>query len=611
MKYIMILSLLFAGTSLQAQDFIGYKLDAYHLQGAPPDFRNLFLEKWKYITPFSDRYKEVTRIDISLTSPEGAANKIHLQGREKWKTKELLPDGPMYHENGALFANTGKHTRGYIHDSIPFYHSNGQLLMRTYIHELSKDIKVTEEFDANGVMINNWYIENKYPEPVWIKKNGREYQVDNYMNRKTIAPSANFPITKVLRTSYKGIFDSYHGTLTCGVYSIGDRYELTGVFSTSMVVNGNGTVVFLEDTVEKKYYWAVIVDSIIIKAFPALKTEKPLIDDLYAIEKRFYNIIREKKSISGYPISKNHILMDSDNKDRYYTVGEVNTPNINNHNGYGVKSTFVDDLIPAQSRKIEVGIYKNGKLNGPGYQCIYDRRITEEYKSNDIWIRNTDVTLKYGIFKEGVFQEGFENIGNLDNYSSYDFWKFNGYDNVQYAYKGDYYTKQFRTLNNDPLPFKSLAKGDEIYIKSINRLFKITGLDYVKKEITLESDVEGKSFYINELTTIINGKSDEQFLVVKKEKIDGTVDCATMVDVPIIETVEKKVTSTQRSYIGSTSYVKDGVKYTYPKQPDVVRTSRSYEDQVVGYRKDTCPRCNGTGKVSAKKDVKIGYRFQL
>ena len=80
---------------------------------------------------------------------------------------------------------------------------------------------------------------------------------------------------------------------------------------------------------------------------------------------------------------------------------------------------------------------------------------------------------------------------------------------------------------------------------------------------------------------------------------------------PIIEKVAKKVTSTQRSYIGSHSYTKGGVTYTYAKQPDISSSSTIYEDQLIGYRDETCPQCKGTGIMPFVKDVKNGYLFDF
>lgn len=540
---------------------------------------------------------------------------------KKWGTESFLSThGPIYHNNGALYANTGKHTRGYIHDSIPLYHKNGKLYARTYNHELSKDVLVTEKYDSTGVMIENWYIENKYSEPTWISKNGVEYEVVNYMEgSRFIAPSANFPIKKQLKESYNGVYNNYYGTITGGIYSIGDRYELTGIFASTLLENGNGSVVFIEDLLEKKYYWAIIVDSKIIKTFPAQKSEKPTLDDILLTEKDYFSIMQQKKSLKEFKLKKTHTIINDIDYKAPYSVAIINSPNIQNYTGYGVKTETKDISVPAQYRKVQVGIFKNGKLNGVGFECSYNRSLrNNDFTKDNLIFRGTVVEVKYGIFKDGVFSEGFENKGDLIYNEVIDFWKDTGYENVKYANistkiynvvgndKPEFYFK-----NNEPLSLSSISTNDQIYIFSLNRLFKIHKVDSNKKEIILKSDVEGKYFVINGDGITTSNFAKAKFLVVKYEKENTTKYCRTTIKVPIIDKVARKVTSTQRSYIGSHSYSKGGLTYTYPKQPDVTSSSTIYEDKLVGYRDEICPQCKGTGIMPFIKDVKNGYLFDF
>lgn len=625
MKQLFIFAIFLMSFSSNAQDFIGYKLGEYHIQKyINKEVRNLHLHESSYITPLKERRGSVTRIDFKFSKGkfgvgENFTNTLYCEGKEdlkKWGTESVLSTyGPIYHDNGVLFANTGKHTEGYIHDSIPLYHKNGKLYLRTYKHELSKDVLVTEKYDSIGRLLQNWYIENKYIEPTWISKNGVEYEVDDYMEgSRIIAPSANFPIKKQLSGSYNGVYNSYYGTLTGGIYSIGDRYELTGIFSSTLLENGNGSVVFIEDLLEKKYYWAIIVNSKIVSAYPAQKSEKPVLEDLLQTEYDYFSILKQKKTLKEFKLNKTHSIGGGS-----YSVAIINSQNIQNYTGYGVKTETKDISVPAQYRKIQVGVFKNGKLNGVGFECSYNKSFyTSGFNKDNLKLNKTDVEIKYGIFKDGIFSEGFENKGDLSSTGWRDFWQDTGYENVKYAdisykiynVKGNDKPK-FYYKNNEPLALSSISTNNQIYIFSLNRLFKIHKVDSNKKEILLKSDVEGKFFVINGDGITTSNFAYAKFLVVKNESENTTTVCRTTIKVPIIEKVAKKVTSTQRSYIGSHSYTKGGITYTSPKQADYSSSSTIYEDQLVGYRDETCPQCKGTGIMPFIKDVKNGYLFDF
>ena len=130
---------------------------------------------------------------------------------------------------------------------------------------------------------------------------------------------------------------------------------------------GNGSVVFLEDDVNKKNYWAVILDQEIKFTIEAKATEKPNIVEL-----------NEQTDVEYY--------------DKY--LAKMVSKNIKTLNGYGINLFPEDNKEVGDGIFMEVGFFKNGKLHGIGYR-------TKMFTTNDGYGDLLTIDASYGMFENG------------------------------------------------------------------------------------------------------------------------------------------------------------------------------------------------------------------
>ncbi len=622
-RLIFVAYILLFSISAEAQ-LIGLTLDNYaHQNSYPNDRRFIDYDQRLLKDEYRDPKKIYDRIDFikygdTLYTKGQCYNRASGLSMRVSNGIEILPHGPIYYSNGQVYAHTDINTRVYIDESKDIYHKNGTVRLHGYRHSLSPDVNIVESYNDKGKMVANWYIEAKYPKSTPFVFNNNNVLVENYRRGLVIAPSANFPISKQLSLTYNGTYHQYEGYLTAGTYNMGDKYILTGYFAPSVLINGNGTVLFAEDTETKECWWVLVINNKIEYAIPANIKDKPNVEVLNNIPKEYVSISQiDKPKIKAFRGANKRIvienpyeLLSSQNsysfnpyeKDVLHTfsIATLETPNFNTHTGYGISMTSEDDIIPGQIRYITVGNMENGKLNGMGYKC----KITYLLLDNSGWKHKDKVVVKeikveasLGEFKNGVLVKG-RTINEIDaKYTKI-------WDNITIpglTSKSGLFTRgDFRMMDESKvLYFSTMYTGDRIYIEEVNRVFTIRAIDKVKKEITIESDIPGE-------TTTLNPQSGKIFGILSRNS--STIEsCPTTEKQQTFKTVPVDIKTVQRSYIGVSTGVKDGVRYTYPKQPDKMITTTVYEKRVSGEVAVTCKKCNGTGKRTVGNLEKVAF----
>lgn len=184
---------------------------------------------------------------------------------EKWK------QAPIYYtSNNQLYFDPGTIKN---QNYAPVYHDNGQLLNIVALYSISPKVDRYISFDAQG----NKVFDKSFPiyeERSWGSSTSSDYGNVryNYYDDSAIAPLASSP-------SYYPVTadgDTYYGFLDMGEYfSKSQSANFIGSFLSMAELYGKGTVLFMEDYLNKKYYWVVILNGKIRFKYPATEADRP------------------------------------------------------------------------------------------------------------------------------------------------------------------------------------------------------------------------------------------------------------------------------------------------------------------------------------------------
>ncbi|WP_108423123.1 hypothetical protein [Flagellimonas amoyensis] len=330
-------------------------------------------------------------------------------------------------------------------------------------------------------------------------------------------------------------------------------FTLTGFMLPTALKLGNGSVLFLEDEISQKKYWAVVINQEIKFKQEAEADEKPDVAKLY-----------QDTAIEMYS----------------NTLATMVSKDIQTHNGYGIRLLPQDNEKPGDGISLEVGIFKNGKLHGVGYR-------TKMILGKDIYGDLVTIDASYGLFEEGQ-PINVKHIKAFNEKLSQNFWDpmpVEGFTHVGKENSQDLFFRDYFKTN-----LAQLKPNDELYIESIHRVAKIKGIHPSEHYIAVygdNPDVEAKL-----------DKGSGAIFVKETYIGDNVISCPKTIKVPIYK--EKMETYVVPAEIKSNSYVVKGVYYDKHVTTTTYRTAE-YINKKVRYieRKvdEACPRCNGTGYV--------------
>lgn len=346
--------------------------------------------------------------------------------------------------------------------------------------------------------------------------------------------------------------DSYYGYDHVGSYYNYEKdLELTGFFYPTKKMMANASVLFMEDKMAKKYYWAVIIDNEVKFKTEARADEKP-------------DVLQLKKQTDFEVYSQD--------------IATLVSHNIKTLNGYGVNMVPQDNKKPGDGIFLEVGQFKNGKLHGVGYRT----KMMKDGGYHGLW----DVDADYGLFENGqpvttkhIFANKVKNDNNIWDVVPIEGFSYMG----DKAVKGELYSDYYKVKTD------KLKAGDEVYIESIKRTAKIKSVNNTGKYITVFTDDPKTQARLD----INSGK-----IYVKNTFMGKNYQgCDPTVRVPVYKE-EQQFAYTDPGKFTSNTYTVKGVYY------DKVVTQSSYTPArnvykkvryIDGYTEKTCPICNGTG----------------
>jgi len=448
--------------------------------------------------------------------------------------RESIYENPIFHENGKLWNVLLKDEEDPEVERFVVWDKDGNTIMdKAYLPKMETHQWVNHPKYGSGLV---QYIPAKKPS---------FYPSDSYLN---------FPTEREQlmdwRSDNKAYYYGYNhlGTFMNNVFG----YSITGFLLPTAFNLGNGSVVFLEDEVNKKNYWAVILDQEIKFTIEAKATEKP-------------NIIELNEQI------------DFEFYDQY--LAKMISKNIKTLNGYGI------NLIPEDNKEVgdgifmEVGFFKNGKLHGIGYR-------TKMFTTNDGYGDLLTIDASYGMFENG-HPKNVKYIKANNEKEDKNFWDAIPFDGFNYV--GEKSKDLFSGFSN--IKLNQLKTSDEIFIEKINRVAKIKSINPQDNSITVFTDNP------NIFTKL--DKNSGPIYVNETFRANDYASCPKTIKVPVY--AEKNETYFVPAEYKSNSYVVKGVYY------DKHVTTSSYKPAEVASKKvryiekhvdNVCPRCNGTGYVA-------------
>lgn len=476
----------------------------------------------------------------------------------------------IYYSNGQLFSKTDK--KG-ISLSNPIYYENGNFWNGLIEDEEDHGLMRLIELSPDGAPIVDIPYEKPTFKPEKDSKYGMREAQYHIKNPKMYSPTEG---------------NWYYGYDEVGYFQNGKHnYIFTGYFFPMISYYSNGSVLFMEDVVAKKNYWVVVLDNE-IKFKIEVEGESPDIVKLKEnTDFEHYKLVGAVPYIFTKNFSKRGGLQYHDNH-----CFSLITKNIATLNGYGINYTTPDNLAPCDELNLEIGVFKNGKLNGVGMQSQIIRGHDARYDWGTPSLAKDDqdytVHIVYGIFEDGKPVD----VRKIDVVNSpiKDFW-----DVIPIAgFKHKDYLKPSGTLfPNTNIPLNSITTGDELFIEEITRTAKVASVDLEKNSISVYTDTPG-------ILAEFDASYDKPLYVRSFTKGAQTQTCATTIRRPKYRKESQQIGTTTPT-IKSNRYVVKGVYYDKIVSTTVSSPAKpiyGIVDVFDGYEEYICTACNGKGYVS-------------
>lgn len=276
-----------------------------------------------------------------------------------------------------------------------------------------------------------------------------------------------------------------------------------------------------------------------------------------------------------------------------------------NYSGYGIKMITTNSDFLCSDKMIQVGIFKNGKLDGPGFQFKIKNRAKYNSYNKQLEISKYDVDIQgeLGLFKEGVLVDGRSYDRKNVNIFYRDYFSKPKNENIHWS--GYFFSAKKANFEYFDKEWFSILKGRTIYLEEYKRTFTVTRIDKNTKTIYYQSDVPGVELSVKE--------GHPGLYAYRFWKDYDEVYCNPYIYVNEYKTVPREYTNVIPSVIVDSRKVAtvDGYKVTTTTAKDVVVTTNLGTRQVKTGNKiqKTCPHCNGTGKQKIEKATY--YLFEI
>lgn len=570
------------------EDIIGryYKPDESYLKYLE-ELRSLRME-WKHIqssgpwAKYDGRLKKVKELVFEMDGRTlYTACKVTAQ-------KVILPSSDIrYKSNDQLFCSKNDISKGKINKIATLYNEDGSPL---YKETPVIEGKLTEvvSYKNKDELVFKFQYSSRYAGGAERLPNGpvlKRYLYDKeYRSEEMISSIAQESAVLPLADSNRYVGFSHVGTLHTNEYG-----DLTGYFFPHQRRAGNGTVFYRDFNGRKE--WVLVVDGEIEMAVPASTEEEPQLPDLM-------NNLTNTISLSWLPDPP-----DGSQKNifRKVNIGTYQTQNIATHSGYGVNYHSQDSAMAGDKRFLEVGIFKNGQLNGLGYRCrmtsIYDPSSTlhpdPSRGVHTAGVVQEKVYAEAGLFENGKLKKGRVIRIDNDNYLYRNYWTKTKVASSDYILRRNWSFKPYNVIQD--LPLAKIPADAKIYIKLLDAVCDVEEVNIASGTILVK--YRGQRLELDKDCGPIY-----QYIFTKNQV---AYNCPKTKLVKNYEYRDKTVSHKVTAYDTRTVTGTSG-KIMYSQKIENASLDITYKvRQMNGYKTITCPTCNGTGKKYATQNAKL------
>lgn len=505
-------------------------------------------------------------------------NLVYAKGKINKDSKLELASHIRYVSNDSIYGLL-KPGKNQLYSNSSFFYSNGNPMFQQEYLPSKAGISRDVYFSQDGRVIFALTEAN-----TWSRN----------VEDKMMKYSLNSPHDAILPDYYKvDKKHTYSGFYLGGTLIKNSGETFTGFMLPTLKHWGGTSLLYVQPENELQGgYWATVSGGIIERTYNAFNA--PIPDMATIIENHNINAI----SITG--LYKKAFNKELGKMPRHSYVDDFEiveiAPKDPNYTGYGITITSEYLMYPGNVRNIEMGFYKNGKLNGPGSRMkvaviLYNKSEQTLAPENRALLSG-----EIGIFENGNLTSGRKlDMGIVD--FNYDYISKPELPNI--AYK-DTYPIIVPMITENPVPVSSLRSGSKIYLPKSNREFKIIHYDQQTGTIITESDFPGKTI------TITKEHGDVYYLDSYNKGF--SVYCPpteiryTYKTVPVTINYQAPKTDTRKVKMA------EGTMY-YTTKYYTNESLHLYDKQVKsGSEVVRCSKCNGTGSLNYTSNNKL-YRL--
>ncbi|HLV41291.1 MAG TPA: hypothetical protein VKY37_03340 [Brumimicrobium sp.] len=382
--------------------------------------------------------------------------------------------------------------------------------------------------------------------------------------------------------------DYYTGFATLGTYHSQIHGSFTGYLFPMQASAGNATVLFRE--LDGEYEWVLLVDGQIEKTIPALESDMPKIENLKNNLTNTISFTPRPKYEKGSEWVVNYRT----------NFGVYRSKNMSTLNGYGVNFYTKDSLRTGDIRYLEIGFFKDGKLDGLGYSCKITTSLSDSYAPTRNHFDNNSISViekvvaKAGFFKAGELVDGRDILIANNNQPNRNYWSKNKIPGSDYIARENFFLNKSQIFED--FKFDNLSSYDEIHIEKLGYNYPIKRIDKEKRSIVIESD--NKEIYLT------NESGPVYVTYINKGHLK--VGCPPTKFVKNYKEIE--VVKQVPGYVYNTRKVNGAlVDYYYTTKTENTATYSYKKNIFSGYSTIPCPICNGTGSKVVQNNSRV-YR---
>ncbi len=487
---------------------------------------------------------------------------------------EVMPQSDVrYLENNQLFCNLtdmdGNEPYKVKFDAT-IYHKDGSI-MYARKQENHGNYAIVDGYEGKEKPIFHGFLGKTNS---GFRKNEITKVLSPWVFDATVSSRAN---GEIINRTTKGL---YKGTPHLGIFTTQNQEQYIGFFGP-VVSMPQGSVLFR--SLSGKYEWVLVIGGNIEKIIPAKAAEMPNLSWL-----------QQQLAVAAYT---GDLMFKNGTQSANFPYPELlGNYSTNPVNGYGVKYTTSASPTPAKELLFEVGLFKNGQLEGLGYRL---KGNTNFWGSSPTSALVFNLYAQAGLFANGKLVDGrefspgmFYGKKDVDPYRN--IWAKSPIDGFNYLQIDNSPIDTLQFYEKIPQSEVRHNQNAKVFIEKLNRWVSVVGGDKEQRLIVkgdernmLLNNAMGNVYYQSEFSRPVKIGCPKTKTVKKYKTVKEDVNLKDSRGRTLITDIDRS------------GYLKPIKIYT--------STSKVFE----GYETVTCTICNGQGYYNSSTKEKVMYRLDL